>query len=115
MNEALEIVETGKLMPKRINDSHDILGTFKIVSNRAEMNIVPTTGNDFLTILRHRHSVLMEGRSDLEPGVFKTKANQAGNTYFVLPDLVEGTLRQGFRLYTALTDEGSKAFSRYRE
>lgn len=109
VNEALEIVETGKLMPKRINDSHDILGTFKIVSNRAEMNIVPTTENDFLEILRHRHAILMEGRPDLEPGVFKTKANQAGNTYFVLPDLVEGTLRQGFRLYTALTDPFAKA------
>lgn len=109
VNEALEIVETGKLMPKRINDSHDILGTFKIVSNRAEMNIVPTTENDFLELLRHRHATLMEGRPDLEPGVFKTKANQAGNTYFVLPDLVEGTLRQGFRLYTALTDPFAKA------
>lgn len=109
VNEALAIVETGKLMPKRINDSHDILGTFKIVSNRAEMNIVPATESDFLVILKHRHATLMEGRIDLEPGVFKTKANQAGNTYFVLPNLVEGTLRYGFKLYTALTDPFAKA------
>lgn len=109
VNEALEIVETGRIIPKRINDSHDILGTFKIVSNRAEMNTVPTTENEFLAILKHRHAILMEGRPDMEPGVFKTKANQAGNTYFVLPDLVEGTLRQGFRLYTALTDPFAKA------
>ena len=109
VNEALEIVETGKLMPKRINDSHDILGTFKIVSNRAEMNTVPTTENDFLAILKHRHAILMEGRPDMEPGVFKTKANQAGNTFFVLPDLVVGTLKYGFRLYTALTDPFAKA------
>jgi hypothetical protein len=109
VNEALQIVETGKIIPKRINDSHDILGTFKIVSNRAEMNTVPTTENEFLAILKHRHATLMEGRPDMEPGVFKTKANQVGNTYFVLPDLVEGTLRQGFRLYTALTDPFAKA------
>ena len=109
VEEALEIVETGKIIPKRINDSHDILGTFKIVSNRAEMNIVPETENDFLAILKHRHAILMEGRPDMEPGVFKTKPNQAGNTIFVLPHLVEGTLRYGFRLYTVLTDPFAKA------
>ncbi|GAB1417208.1 Fic family protein [Paludibacter sp.] len=109
VNEAFDIVETGRLVPKRINDSHDILGTFNLVSNRAEMNNVPTTENGFLTLLKHRHAMLMQGRTDLEPGVFKTKANQAGNTFFVLPDLVEGTLRHGFRLYTALTDPFAKA------
>ena len=109
VNEALEIVETGKLMPKRINDSHDILGTFKIVSNRADMNTVPTTESDFVAILRHRHAILMGGRPDLEPGMFKTKANQAGNTFFVSPNLVEGTLRYGFKLYTVLTDPFAKA------
>lgn len=109
VDEALEIVETGRLMPKRINDSHDILGTFKIVSNRAEMNIVPETEHDFMSILRRRHVTLMEGRQDLEPGVFKTRANQAGNTYFVQPHLVEGTLRYGFKLYRSLTDPLAKA------
>ena len=109
VNEALEIVETGKIMPKRINDSHDILGTFKIVSNRAGMNTIPATGNDFFAILKHRHAILMEGRPDMEPGVFKTKPNQAGNTFFVLPDLVEGTLRYGFRLYSVLSDPFAKA------
>ena len=109
VDEALEIVETGRLMPKRINDSHDILGTFRIVSNRAEMNIVPETEDDFMSILRRRHVTLMEGRQDLEPGVFKTRANQAGNTYFVQPHLVEGTLRYGFKLYRSLTDPLAKA------
>ena len=109
VNEAFEIVETGKLMPKRINDSHDILGTFKIVSNRSQMNTVPATENDFLAILKYRHAILMEGRPDMEPGIFKTKANQAGNTSFVLPNLVEGTLRYGFRLYKVLTDPFAKA------
>jgi hypothetical protein len=109
VNEALDIVETGKIMPKRINDSHDILGTFRLISNRAEMNTVPATENDFLAILKHRHTILMEGRPDMEPGVFKMKANQAGNTFFVLPNLVEGTLRYGFRLYTVLTDPFTKA------
>lgn len=109
VNEAFEIVETGKIIPKRINDSHDILGTFKIVSNRAEMNTVPTTEYEFLAILKHRHATLMKGRPDMEPGVFKTKTNQAGNTFFVLPDLVEGTLRYGFRFYTVLSDPFAKA------
>jgi Fic family protein len=53
--------------------------------------------------------VLLAGRPDFEPGIFKTKKNRAGNTEFVEPSLVEGTLRFGFKLYTALADPMAKA------
>jgi hypothetical protein len=38
----------------------------------------------------------MVGRPDRRPGKFKEIANQAGSTLFVAPDLVNGTLREGF-------------------
>ncbi|MDR2868072.1 MAG: cell filamentation protein Fic, partial [Bacteroidales bacterium] len=41
VKEAKRIVESGVVIPKRVDDSHDILGTFKLLSNRSEMNIIP--------------------------------------------------------------------------
>jgi fido (protein-threonine AMPylation protein) len=38
----------------------------------------------------------MEARPDRHPGLFKERANQAGATVFVDPDLVRGTLIEGF-------------------
>jgi len=109
VEEAKKIIDTGMVIPKRVNDSHDILGTFYILSNKMEMNTVPTTEDEFITILKRRHAILMNGRDDCTPGVFKTVWNRAGNTEFVDPKLVEGTLRFGFRLYTALKEPMAKA------
>lgn len=109
IEEAKQIIDTGIPMPKRINDSHDILGTFRILSNRAEMKRTPSTEDDFLNILKQRHATLMAGREDCTPGSFKTLANRAGQTEFVLPHLVEGTLRYGFRFYIALKEPVAKA------
>jgi hypothetical protein len=109
VEEAKEIVDTGIALPKRIDDSHDILGTFQILSNRSEMNIIPATETDLTNILRRRHNILLVGRPDMEPGVFKTRKNRAGNTEFVAPELVEGTLRYGFRLYVTLNEPLARA------
>ena len=49
-------------------------------------------------LLKARHATVMEGRPDRRPGAFKQEANQAGPTVFVAPDLVTGTLAQGFGL-----------------
>jgi len=51
----------------------------------------------------------MKERPDKRPGDFKTKANKVGNTYFVMPDEVVGTLHQGFDIYQTLTDGMEKA------
>lgn len=109
VEEAKMIVDTGAVIPKRVDDSHDILGTFQILSNRAEMNTIPLSENELISILRRRHGILMAGRPDFEPGIFKTKKNRAGNTEFVDPKLVEGTLRFGFKLYTALSEPIARA------
>ena len=109
IEEAKSIVDSGIPIPRRDEDSHDILGTFKVLSNRSEMNRVPTSPDELFTILRRRHSILLEGRPHMNPGVFKTKNNRAGQTEFVDYRLVKGTLAQGFKFYAALTDPFAKA------
>ena len=53
-------------------------------------------------LLKARHAAIMEGRPDRRPGAFKETENRAGATVFVAPDLVMGTLAQGFDLYRSL-------------
>lgn len=109
VDEARQIVETGITIPKRTEDSHDILGTFHLVSNRMEMQAFPTSSQEFFEILSRRHAVLLEGRPELNPGHFKTKNNRAGNTEFVDVNRVQGTLDAGFNYYCALTSPIAKA------
>lgn len=109
ISEAKQIVDTGITIPKRIEDSHDILGTFNILSNRQEMQKTPGTEEEFLALLRHRHSKILELRPECNPGMFKNKRNRAGNTEFVSPDLVIGTLKYGFRMYRNLREPFAKA------
>lgn len=109
IEEAKEIVDSGIPMPRRDEDSHDILGTFKILSNRTEMRRVPTSPEELFAILSHRHTILLEGRPHMNPGVFKMRNNRAGQTEFVDYQLVKGTLSQGFKYYSALTDPFARA------
>jgi fido (protein-threonine AMPylation protein) len=44
----------------------------------------------------------MQKRLDKKPGEWKDKPNQAGSTLFVVPELVPGTLREGFARIEAL-------------
>lgn len=109
VEEAKAIIDSGIPLPRRNEDSHDILGTFRVLSNRAEMMKVPTSPRDLYVILSHRHSILLEGRPHLNPGIFKAKNNSAGMTEFVDHQLVKGTLSQGFKYYSALTDPFARA------
>ena len=62
LDEARRIVEAGVSIPSRDADSHDILGTFAIASNRAEMSRTAKDAEGFLELLRERHRVVMSGR-----------------------------------------------------
>ncbi|MBO7630219.1 MAG: Fic family protein [Bacteroidales bacterium] len=109
VDEAKRIVETGIPIANRNEDSHDILGTFQLLSNRSEMQRYPQTPQELLDILHHRHALLLSGRPDLNPGQFKQVNNRAGNTEFVDVKLVQGTLEVGFDYYTALSSPLAKA------
>jgi len=107
--EAKQIIDTGISIPMRHEDSHDILGTYKLLSNRNEMRITPQNENELIEILRYRHHIMLESRPNCMPGMFKQRTNQAGDTIFVAPELVEGTLRYGFRYYKALQSPLARA------
>lgn len=109
LEDAKRIIETNTPMPARDEDSHDVLGTYKLVSNRDEMNITPATPEQMLEILLYRHQVLMSARLSKKPGQFKDKNNRAGETHFVDHTLVKGTLIKGFDFYQALSDPFAKA------
>ena len=109
IDEAKKIIETNKPLPSRNDDSHDVLGTYQIVSSKKEMQITPSTPEEFLKIVSFRHSVLMSARDEKKPGLFKDKNNFAGSTAFVDYQLVRGTLEQSFGFYTALDHPFAKA------
>lgn len=109
IEEAKEIVLTATPIPSRDEDSHDVLGTYQIVSDKNQMSRIPDTADELMDILRYRHSVLLNARPSKKPGHFKDKNNRAGSTDFVDWQLVEGTLRKGFDLYSILRNPFAKA------
>jgi len=102
IGEAVDIIFNNKIIAGRPEDSHDILSTFRITSSTNEMNKIPGNYEELLQLLKSRHFTLMEGRDNVHPGHFKEKANRAGSTVFVVPELVMGTLKKGFELYESI-------------
>lgn len=109
IEEAKSIIQTETPIPNRDEDSHDILGTYKLVSNLKEMNTTPSNPDELLNILQYRHQILLAARTSKKPGQFKDKNNRAGETHFVDHTLVRGTLIKGFDYYQALQEPFAKA------
>jgi Fic family protein len=109
IGEARQIITTEMPLPERDEDSHDILGTYQVVSNRSEMSILPNSPDHLLKLLRERHAILLSARKTKNPGEFKDKNNRAGTTEFVNTELVPGTLKKGFDWYSLLQHPFAKA------
>ena len=109
VDDARQIIETRTPMPARNADSHDVLGTYYIVSNKKEMSIIPTSPDHLIDILQHRHRILMSARPEANPGLFKIQNNRAGETHFVDFQQVQGTLKKGFEVYSALRHPFARA------
>lgn len=109
VDEARQIITTAAPLPARDEDSHDVLGTYQVVSNRSEMSIQPASPEDLLKLLRERHAVLLSARKSKNPGEFKDKNNRAGATEFVDMKLVPGTLKKGYEWYSMLQHPFAKA------
>lgn len=109
VEEAEEIVFGGVIPNDRPADAHDILGTYRIVSDPAEIETLPSDFNGFLALLRRRHAIIMGARPDKNPGAFKAQSNRAGGTVFVKPDLVNGTLEQGFAFLQGIDEPLQRA------
>ena len=109
VEEAADIVFRGVIPPRRPEDAHDVLGTWRLVSDPVEMSKTPAAPAELIGLLKRRHAIVMQSRADKGPGNFKTVSNQAGMTVFVQPELVEGTLTQGFDLYRGLDTPFARA------
>ena len=109
VDEAVAIVFEGRIPQQRPADAHDVIGTWGIVSDTDEMHRTPRDSKAFTSLLRGRHRRIMSGRSEMQPGEFKVADNRAGQTVFVAPDLLRGTLEQGFALHRSLESPFQRA------
>ncbi len=102
-DEAERIVFGGEVPANRPEDAHDVLRTYQLVSDEAELRRRTASADEFIDLLRSWHRLILGGRPNQRPGEFKLHPNQAGNSVFVAPDLVEGTLRHGYEILESLT------------
>jgi hypothetical protein len=109
LDEAEAIVFEREIPPERVEDAHDVLGTFDLVNDDVSRRRLPKDADDFVALLRSHHEVMLERRPSARPGRFKEKPNRAGSTTFVHPDLAAGTLREGFRFIDSLPDGLARA------
>lgn len=102
IGEARGFVLDGVPVEHRPKDSHDIIGVFEQAFSPQWSTLTLASGETVLEQLRVRHQHQMQRRPEVGPGEFKLKANRAGNTEFVEPNLVRGTLIQGSRLLASV-------------
>jgi len=98
IDEAEQIVFENKIIDNRTEDSHDIMSVYAMVSDHQEMLDVPDSPSSFIEMLQSRHARMMAQRPDKNPGQFKRRRNQAGNSVFVDPGNLVGTLTRGFEM-----------------
>lgn len=109
VDEAEDIIFHGRIIEHRSEDSHDVLGTFEAAVIPPWRDQPAQTVEAFLRWLRNVNALVMQRRPDKRPGEWKATPNQAGNTLFVLPELVPGTLREGFERIQALAHPLARA------
>lgn len=107
--EARAFVLEGKPIEVRPKDSHDILGVFKQILHPGWVHQTLSSGEPVLEQLRARHADMMRERPEAGPGEFKDRENFAGNTAFVLPKHVRGTLIEGSKLLPSVPSGTARA------
>jgi Fic/DOC family len=112
VGEAREIIFLGKQPPGRPADAHDIQATYDLVRDPQFMQAGSRAWNEpdaFVTRLEAANALIMRGRPGKLPGQIKQVANRAGNTVFVDPTLVRGTIQECYGYVTALSDPFARA------
>ena len=103
IEEAEQIIFEKNEITHRHQDSHDVLAVFDIVQDYTELAAVPNNPDELIDLLRQRHRLMMSSRPEKRPGLLKLKANKAGDTFFVQPKHVEGTLAKAFPIYESVS------------
>lgn len=109
VGEAEQIVFGGVIPAQRPADAHDVLGTFEAINDSRLRASPPVDADALEDYLRSAHRLVMAGRAQAAPGEFKVRGNRAGMTFFVAPDLVSGTLREGFAIMDTLAEGLARA------
>ncbi len=102
VEEARAFVLEGVPVDHRPKDSHDVIGVFEQALSPQWSTLTLPAGEAVLEQLRERHRHQMKWRPEVGPGEFKLRANRAGNTEFVAPELVRGTLVQTSHLLSSV-------------
>jgi len=97
VEQAQDIVLHERIVRSRPKDSHDILGVFKLILHPHFRAMVPAAA-DIVQGLQERHHLMLSRRPEASPGEIKEESNYAGQTRFVEPKFVRGTLLEGAKL-----------------
>ena len=108
INEAKKIVFNGEIPAHRLKDAHDVLKIWQELKKQISSGL-EKTAEEFISYLQETHYEIMNQRPDIKPGQFKTIPNKAGNTVFVAPEKVRGTLLEGLGIIQATSDSFSRA------
>jgi len=109
LEEAHHIVVEGRPLQYREDDSHDIIGTFNSILESVARPVFPTDFAAFLLQLKAWNRQVIFARAERKPGEIKDEPNRAGNTLFVAPELVIGTLMKGLELIVAAASPAARA------
>ena len=109
IEEAHDIVIQGRPLKYREDDSHDILGTYHAILESKANPVIPQNFAAFAEQLRGWNRQVIESRQSKSPGEFKSENNRAGNTVFVMPDLVVGTFAKGYEVIMSAATPGNRA------
>jgi hypothetical protein len=109
LEEAHDIVVQGRPLQYREDDSHDILGTDQAILKSKTDPIIPQSFEAFATQAMEWNRHVIESRRVKNPGEFKTEGNRAGNTVFVTPELVLGTLEKGYEIIMSAATPENRA------
>ncbi len=100
VEEAERIVFDPTYAYTRHADGHDVIETWRVI--RREMDEaprpLPANAAAWIADLKDWHRTIFAHRAEILAGEFKHLPNRVGDRRFVLPELVEGTLRQAFDL-----------------
>ncbi len=109
IEEAHDIVVNGRPMKYREDDSHDILGTYRAILASKQSPVIPASAEAFLKQLQEWNRQVIESRLDKTPGEIKIEPNRAGQTYFVSPGMVVGTLTKGYESIMSAATPANRA------
>jgi Fic/DOC family len=109
IEEAHDIVTRGRPLKYREDDSHDILGTYHAILESKANPVIAQSFEEFAKQLQEWNRQVIESRHAKNPGEFKRENNRAGNTVFVTPDLVVGTLTKGYEIIMSAATPGNRA------